>query len=121
MEPDPVWGSRSSWNPVSDIDDLIQADPGLHLGLLQTWACRPKSALTWEKSGVAQDPDEAMMATDPEPQPADSGPVVPPRRGEQRPAVLGFCLPAALTLPLLSLPTPIERKLENIKQLPQIF
>lgn len=38
MEPDPLWGMGLIWNPNTDIDNLIQADPELHLGLLQTWA-----------------------------------------------------------------------------------
>lgn len=69
MEPDPVWGMGLIWNPDTDIGNLIQADSELQLGLLQTWAYRPSLPLTWEKSGIAQDPEEAMMATDLEPQP----------------------------------------------------
>lgn len=72
MEPDPVWGSELIWNPDSDIDNLIQADPG-HVGPAPDLGLQATSALTWEKSGVAKGPDETVLATDLEPQSAGPG------------------------------------------------
>lgn len=42
------------------------------MSLFQTWAWRPNPPLTWEKSGIAQNPEGAMMVTDLEPQPGQA-------------------------------------------------
>lgn len=81
-------GARSNLGPGVDLGLRLrhwepnQADPGLHLSLFQTWAWRPNPPLTQKKSGIAQDPEGAMMATDLEPQPGQTQALpVPQKKG----------------------------------------